>query len=231
MSNHDLDAYKAKHELIACKKILINTVLSNIHVQATPALVERIKRIAFELEECMTDVNKVLYSQDKTVNVSTIPLDQFNEHYWRLRPEGTTHVVIHSAENMVYWARSAQADVHHVKDFQSIWSLSSWSNDHHVMSKEGGYDIVKYPVIDEIAIRYEGRVYALPMPAEYSAIYGNLFNQGLSPTPFDTELGFIHPKTNEFIDSKEALIYAKYIGMLPEDSEVEQFVPSMLVDA
>jgi len=228
MSNSDLDAYKAKHELIACKKILVNKVLNNVHVKATPALVEKIKKISLELEECMTAVNTLLYSQDKSVNISTVVLDQFNDHYWRLRPEGTTHIIRHPEENIVYWCRSAKADAHQIKDIQSIWSLSSWSAQHHLLSKDGSFDIVKYPSIDKIAIRHDGKVYSLPMPAEYSAIYEGLYKQGLAPTPFDTEQGFIHPQTNEFIDAKEAVIYAKYIGMLPEDSEAVQLVPAMV---
>ncbi len=232
MSNSDLDAYKAKHELIACKKILVNKVLNNVHVKATPALVEKIKKISLELEECMTAVNTLLYSQDKAVNISTVALDQFNDRYWRLRPEGTTHVILNPEENIVYWGKSSKSDAHQIKDIQSIWSLSSWSTHHHLLtreSKDGSVlNIVKYPRIDKIAIRHDGKVYSLPMPAEYSAIYESLYKQGLAPTPFDTEQGFIHPTTNEFIDAKEAVIYAKYIGMLPEDSEAGQLVPAMV---
>ncbi len=229
MSNSNLDAYKAKHELIACKKILVNKVLNNVHVKAMPALVEKIKKISLELEECMTAVNTLLYSQDMSVNISTVALDQFNDHYWRLRPEGTTHIIRSPEDNIVYWCRSAKSDAHQIKDIQSIWSLSSWSTHHHVLNKDGlVLDIVKYPSIEKIAIRHDGKVYSLPMPAEYSAIYDSLYQQGLAPTPFDTEQGFIHPKTNEFIDAKEAVIYAKYIGMLPEDSEIAQLVPAMV---
>jgi len=229
MSNSDLDAYKAKHELIACKKILVNKVLNNVQVKTTPALVEKIKKISLELEECMTAVNSLLYSQDKSVNVSTVALDQFNDHYWRLRPEGTTHVILNPEENIVYWGHSSKSDAHQIKDIQSIWSLSNWSTHHHLLTKDGSaLDIVKYPSIEKIAIRHDGKVYSLPMPAEYRAIYDELYKQGLAPTPFDTEQGFIHPKTNEFMDAKEAVIYAKYIGMLPEDSEAVQLMPAMV---
>jgi hypothetical protein len=229
MSNTDLDAYKAKHELVDCKKILVNKVLNNIHVKTTPALVEKIKKITLELEECMTAVNTLLYSQDKSVNTSTIALDQFGDHYWRFRPEGTTHIIRHPEENIVYWCRSAKSDAHHIKDIQSIWSLSSWSTHHHLFTKDGlRLDIVKYPSFNKIAIRYDGKVHSLPIPAEYNAIYDGLYQQGLAPTPFDTEHGFIHPQTNEFIDAKEALIYAKYIGIIPEDSEATQLVPAMV---
>lgn len=230
MSNSDLDAYKAKHELVACKKILVNKVLCNVHVKSTPALVEKIKRIALELEECMSAINTVLYSQDRTANSSTIVMDQFNEHYWRLRPEGTTHVIIHPEENIVYWGKSNKADAHQIKDIQSIWSLSTWSDHHHLLKNDNALalNIVKYPKIDHIAIRYDGKVHALPMPAEYGAIYESLYQQGFAPTPFDAEQGFIHPTTHEFIDAKDATIYAKYIGMLPEDSEVAQLTPAMV---
>jgi hypothetical protein len=229
MSNSDLDAYKAKHELIACKKILVNKVLNNAQVKMTPALVEKIKKISLELEECMTAVNTLLYSQDKSVNISTIALDQFGDHYWRIKPEGATHIIRNPEENIVYWCRSSKSDAQHIKDIQAIWSLSNWSTHHHLLTKEdSGLDIVKYPSIDKIAIRHDGKVYSLPMPAEYTAIYESLYKQGLAPTPYDTAQGFIHPKTNEFIDAKEAVIYAKYIGMLPEDSEATQLVPAMV---
>lgn len=232
MSNSDLDAYKAKHELVACKKILVNKVLNNVHVKSTPALVEKIKQISLELEECMSAINVVLYSQDRTANSSTIVMDQFNEHYWRLRPEGTTHAVIYPKENIVYWGKSNKADAHQIKDIQAIWSLSSWSDHHHLLANAGAdglvVNIVKYPKIDHIAIRYDGKVYSLPMPAEYSAIYESLYRQGFAATPFDAEQGFLHPATLEFIDAKDATIYAKYIGMLPEDSEVAQLTPAMV---
>lgn len=232
MSNTELDAYKAKHELVACKKILVNKVLNNVHVKSTPALVEKIKRISLELEECMSAINTVLYSQDRTANSSTIVMDQFSEHYWRLRPEGTTHVIIHPEENIVYWGKSNKADAHQIKDIQSIWSLSSWSDHHHLLKAASDHavtlNIVKYPKIDHIAIRYDGKVHSLPMPAEYSAIYESFYKEGLAPTPFDAEQGFIHPTTHEFIDAKDATIYAKYIGMLPEDSEVAQLTPAMV---
>ncbi|WP_410211870.1 hypothetical protein [Aquirhabdus sp.] len=238
MSHHDLDAYKAKHELIACKKILVNKVLNNSHVKSSQALVEKIKQISLELEECMAAINTVLYSQDKTANSSTIALDEFNEHYWRLKPEGTTHVIFDEKDNTVYWGKTSKANVQAVKDIQYIWSLSSWSDHHHLLKKEGAdashivspqLKIVKFPRIDQIAIRYNGQVNALPMPSEYGAIYENLYKRGFEPTPFDAEQGFIHPLTHEFIDAKEAIIYAKYIGMLPEDSDVSQLVPAMIV--
>ena len=230
MSNSDLDAYKAKHELVACKKILVNKVLNNVHVKSTPALVEKIKRISLELEECMSAINTVLYSQDRTANTSTIVMDQFNERYWRLRPEGATHVIIHPEENIVYWGKSNKADAHHIKDIQSIWSLSNWSDHHHLLKSDNtlALNIVKYPKIDHIAIRYDGKVHSLPMPAEYNAIYESFYKEGFAPTPFDAEQGFIHPTTHEFIDAKDAIIYAKYIGMLPEDSEVAQLTPAMV---
>lgn len=232
MSNSVLDAYKAKHELVACKKILINKVLSNAQVKSTPALVEKIKRISLELEECMSAINTVLYSQDQAANSSTVDMDQFNEHYWRLRPEGTTHAIIHPKENIVYWGKSNKADVHQIKDIQAIWSLSSWSDHHHLLKAASDpaltVNIVKFPKIDHIAIRYGGKVHSLPMPAEYSTIYESFYKEGFAPTPFDSEQGFIHPTTHEFMDAKEASIYAKYIGMLPEDSEVAQLTPAMV---
>jgi translation elongation factor EF-G len=177
MSNTDLDAYKAKHELIMCKKILVNKVLNNVHVKATPALVEKIKKISLELEECMTAVNTLLYSQDKLVNSSIIALDQFGDHYWRIKPEGATHIIRDLAENTVYWCRSSKSQALHIRDIQSIWSLSSWSTHHHMLTKVGsGLDIVKYPSIDKIAIRHDGKVYSLPCllnTSQFMTVYTN----------------------------------------------------------
>ncbi len=235
MSNHDLDAYNAKHELVSCKKILVNHVLTNAHVKSNPALVAKIKEISLELEECMAAINIAAYRQERSVNSSTVALDQFSEHYWRLRPEGTTHAILSPAENIVYWGKSGKADAHKVKDIQYIWSLSNWSDQHHVLKKvptdESAFQIVKFPGIDHIAIRYNGQVYSLPMPNEYRAIYEMLYKQGMDPTPFDAEEGFLHPVTGAFIDAKDALIYAKYIGMLPEDKEIAHLRPAMLLSA
>ena len=76
-------------------------------------------------------------------------------------------------------------------------------------------NIVKFPKIDHIAIRYDGKVHSLPMPAEYSAIYESFYKQGLAPTPFDAEQGFLHPITHEFIDANDVcslLCFNKNIG-------------------
>ncbi len=237
MSYHDLDAYKAKQELIACKKILVNKVLGNVHVRSSPELVDTIKKISLDLEACMASINTTLYSQDKATNSSTIALDEFNAHYWRLKPEGTTHVILNEQDNTVYWGKSSKVDAQHIKDIQAVWSLSSWSDQHHLLKREANLlnsaaspalKLVKFPRIDQIAIRYNGQVNALPMPNEYGAIYESLYKRGFEATPFDAEQGFIHPLTHDFIDAREAIIYAKYIGMLPEDSEVSQLVPAMI---
>ncbi len=232
MSHNDLDAYTAKHELVACKKILVNKVLTNDAIKESPALIEKIKKISLQLEECMAEINANLYSQSRSVNSSRMALDQFNEHYWRLKPEGATHAIFSPQENLVYWGKSNKADAHHIKDIQYIWTLSHWSDHHQLLTPDSmesaGLNIVKFPRIDKIAIRYDGKVYVQPMPSEYGVIYESLYKQGLEPTPFDAEQGFVHPTTQEFVDAKQASIYAKYIGMLPEDSEVAQLTPAMI---
>jgi hypothetical protein len=232
MSHHDLDAYTAKHELVACKKILVNKVLSNEHVKADPALIEKIKQISLQLEECMSAINAALYSQSRAVNSSRIAMDQFNEHYWRLKPDGATHAIFSPQENLVYWGKSNKSDAKHIKDIQYIWSLSHWTDHHQLLSKSESTDaavnVVKFPRIDKIAIRYDGQVYVQPMPSEYGVIYESLYKRGLEPTPFDAEQGFVHPTTQEFVDAKQASIYAKYIGMLPEDSDVAHLTPAMI---
>jgi len=232
MTHNDLDAYTAKHDLVACKKILVNKVLHNEHVKDFPALVEKIKQITLELEECMAKINSELYSHSRSVNSSRMALDQFNEHYWRLKPDGATHAIFSPQDNLVYWGKSNRADACHIKDIQYIWSLSHWSDHHQLLAQDSAntqdLDIVKFPRIDKIAIRYEGNVYVESMPSEYGLIYESLYKRGFEPTPFDAEQGFVHPTTQEFFDAKQASIYAKYIGMLPEDSDVAQLTPAMI---